>query len=295
MSFKRWLWGGAAITASMIGCALQKESSGTYPPPPPCMGMFCGSPAGGAVSATGSGGAGGSGVTTGAGAGMAIDVTGQVNLIVSPDFADTGALYLGYASIQGRAPGGQLITAMYGNPNGNGGAGGAANASFTLDGVASGEAWLEVVDETNGGAGILSTYSVADLSAQSPLTLPVIDLDNLENIASSLPSVVTVGTGASQLILRVENSLGAAYAGVSVSTNPVGGTVVYDTGDGVYDDMETMTGGGGTIIIFNAAINGAQTLQLTYMSQSTMATENASVPIQGAPGAATLLTVQLPN
>jgi hypothetical protein len=228
------------------------------------------------------------------GAAAGINVSGDVHLILSPDFVDTNVLYTGKSTIEGTAPGGQPVTTMYGG--GVGGGGGASATMFILDGVASGTTWLGVMDETMGAAGVESTFSqqqgLTALTAMN-VTLPVISLQTLQNIASLLPSVQTVGANSAQVILLLENSLGAAYPNVSLSSNPIGGEVAYDTGAGQYTDQDTMTSTGGTIIVFNSGLSGMQTLQLTYLSESTSTMMNQSVMVEGAPGFATIMTVML--
>ena len=74
-----------------------------------------------------------------------------------------------------------------------------------LDGVESGNDWVLVADDSMGSAGILSTFSVQDLTPAS-VALPVLDLGTLQMIADGLPSLAMTGgvsTLASQLILKV--------------------------------------------------------------------------------------------
>ena len=134
-----------------------------------------------------------------------------------------------------------------------------------------------------------------NLSALTPVELQVIDLGNLENIADSLPSVSITGvdTSASQIIVIVNGPAGTPLPGVSVAGNPAGGAVVYDAGDGVYDDGAAATGSGGTIILFNAGLDGDATLTLSYTSPATMMPATKSLTVKGAAGAATIGAIQL--
>jgi hypothetical protein len=272
------------LAVVVLGCSTQ-ETSSSLGAPPPCTGKYCGAASGGGVMTNGSGGSSGTGASTGTGTASAITVTGSVTRIVSEDFLG-GSAYTGAVTIEAPAPGGALVSVMYGGA-GMGGAGG--EMPFSLQGVAAGPDWVLVADDSQGAEGILSTFSTQDLSNLAPATLPVMDLGTLQMIADGLPSVSMAGGVsplASQIILTVVAG-GAPAAGVTLSGNPVGGTIVYDIGDGVYDDMATMTGLAGTIIVFNAALNGSATLTLSYTSPTTMMTTTMSVPIQGEANTAT--------
>jgi hypothetical protein len=286
MSFDR-RWGGAAVVVLALGCNNTQETK--LPPPPPCMGNNCGGPSGGGAGQTGSGGATG----TGTGPSMAIDVSGIVTRITSPDFL-SGIPFTGNATIAGPGPGGTVVTASYG-ASGAGGAGG-GGTTFTLHGVDSGPDWIEVQDDSSGQNGILSTFSPHDLSALAMVNLPVIDFDDLNNIALTLPSGATTGvvSGASQVILLVTDMMGNALPGVSVSTDTLSpSSVAYDVGPGAYDDTATKTGSGGTIILFNAGLSGNATLSLSYTSPATMMPATGSVTVFGSPSAATIIAVPL--
>jgi hypothetical protein len=276
MSFS-WGCARAALVVGLSGLGCSSVSD--YQAPPPCKGNHCGAGAvGGGVVPPDGGGTGGAG---GSIAG-ASDVAGTVHRISTSTFDDVGTVLTGAATVFA-LPGTAMISAPYG---------GSATTTFTLPSVPAGLTWFLVRDETNGGSGVLSTFSQATVPSLSALPLPALDLGVLQNIASSLPmlSGAGVSTQASQIILLLTHGNGP-YKGVSVSGGSVGATVVYDLGPGNFTDTGTATGSGGMIILFNSGISGPATIALTD-NTTTPATQYA-LPVRSEHGAATIVRADL--
>jgi hypothetical protein len=269
-----------AVGIALGACAEDKDR---YPGIQPCTGSMCGGVTPGVMGGGegGSGGGMGSGGSGAGGAAATIDQTGTVHRITSPDFQDIGApAYAGAATIVALPSAGGSFTAPYGGTNGT---------TFDLKGIPSGGTWFFVQDDTAGAAGIISTFSYANVPVLTGVTLPAIDVGVLENIASNLPSVSAVGVSplAAQVIIFVEHA-GAPYKGVSVSGGGAGAQVAYDSGAG-YSDSAAATGTFGVAILFNAGLSGSSTIALTDTSTN----KTYGVEVQAAPGAATLATVEI--
>jgi hypothetical protein len=154
-----------------------------------------------------------------------------------------------------------------------------------------GVSWLLVQDLSNGAAGIYSTFSAATLPVVPSLTLPVVDQSVLTSIASNLPNLTLQG-GVSPLAAHVVLTLtqnDAPAAGISLTGGAGGGEVVYDIGPGTFSETATATGSGGTIIVFNAGLQGPDTITLT--NAATMA--SYTVPVETGHGVVTLVSLDL--
>jgi hypothetical protein len=280
-----------AVGLAGLGCQGPLEN---YPPPVggcPVDSGTCNPGGGGAMMGTG-----GSSVTTTTGTGGSIDQPGTVVSIASPLFASGGVVeFTGPATIEDLPSVGGSHTATYGTPLGAGGSsgagGGVSTPSFDLVNVPAGPSWLLVQDLSNGAAGIFSTFSAYTLPVVPSVTLPVLDQSVLTNIASNLPNLAThggVSTAAAHVVLMVTQN-NAPAAGISVTGGAGGGEVVYDVGPGTFSEMTTATSTGGTIIIFNAGLQGPDTITLTNASTNT----NYSVPVETGQGVVTLVSLDL--
>ena len=279
----RLLWGAvAACVAGSLYLAGCEKAGDKYGPQPECSSDNCDSNIGAKGGSVGSGGAGG-GTTTG----PTTNITGTVVRLSSPDFTTTlGTSYTGDATILGPGASGATVTATYPTSSPLAGTGGGTSDSFTLSGVVTGNQWLEVRDDTSGGAGVMTTFSQADItSSLGQITLPLVDLGMLQNIASNLPSVATngVSTIASQIVLFIGKN-DVPLKGVHVTSGAVGGIPVYDLGSGIYSDSATSTGEAGTIIIFNSGASGSATIVVT----DTATNNSFQVVVPVSPGAITL-------
>lgn len=269
------------LVAGLAGGACSSADR-NFPPPPPCEGPHCTvNPAGGSVPGPDGGPDGGGTGGSDAGNPSAGTVTGTVHRITNDAFDDLGATFNASATILALPPGAAMISAPYG---------GAAGTSFSLPGVPSGRTWFLVRDETSGGAGVLSTFSLVQLPALTAIALPVVDLGVLQNIASSLPAVSAKGVSplAAQIVLLLSHANGP-YKGVALSGGAAGAQIVYDLGPGAYTDAGSVTGAAGTIILFNAGLGGLSTLTLTDLTSMT----TYQVSVQAAAGAATLVRADL--
>jgi hypothetical protein len=278
-------WSLAALVApsivgvvGVVGACASKIPD--YPPPGQCdptQGVCpkSSTAVGGVGATTGTGGAGGAGTaSTGVGANTpGSPLTGTVDLITSPDFADTTMTpFPGTANIVVYpSTGGTISTPFTGGPG----------ATFSFTSVPNGQGWM-FVDVTNGAA--LSTLSPVGLPVPGSLTVPAIDQTMMQNITTSLPSLAATGVSAlaAQIVVTI-TSAGVPYQGVSVTGATGGAVVVYDTGNGVYSDSSTATGLAGTVILFNSGLRGTQVLTLT---DATMKSEQ--ITVLTAQGAVTL-------
>lgn len=272
-----------AVGLALGGCSIDDNR---YPAPQPCTGSKCGGnttpPSANPTTGSGGGGQGGAGGTGGTGgAPTSIEQIGTVHLITSTDFQDNGTSYAGAATIFALPNAGGMYSAPYGGSNGT---------TFDLKNIPSGPAWLLVQDDTGGTSGIISTLSFAKLPVLSGFALPVIDLGVLTTIATGLPTVSAKGvsTLAAQVILFVQKN-GVPKKGIAVTGGSAGGQIAYDSGAS-YSDSAAATSAGGTVILFNAALAGLSTITLTDQATTT----TYAVDVQAAPGAATIVTVELP-
>lgn len=285
----------ALFTVGLAGLDCQGTLT-DYPPAGGCPvdSGVC-SPGGGGVM-----GAGGASTSTGTGAGGSINQPGTVGSVTSPVFP-SGALtvFSGLATIVDLPSVGVTHTAPYAPALGAGGSPGSLGAggsptgpnSFDLTGVPAGLSWLLVQDLSNGASGIYSTYSLATLPVVPSITLPVVEQLVLTNIASNLPSVQAhngVSPLAAQVVLVLTHA-NAPFAGVTVTGGSGGAEIAYDIGPGTYSDSATTTGSGGTIILFNAALQGAAAITL----QNTTTMTSYSIGVQTGPGIVTLLYADL--
>jgi hypothetical protein len=226
----------STLSLLVLAAGCNKDET-RYPPPPPCSGPMC-SPA--AAAGAGSGGASSSSGTAGGGGGTSASVSGSVYALDEQTFTNS-SLFTGQATIVGFDAMGGEVTAPYGATSGT---------IFTLTGLRPGVVPMFVRDETMGGSGILSTWSLQEVPSASPLQLPAIDHAVLDQIATSLPVPTIIAEGTAQIILKFRRA-GAPLQGVTLDPNtPIGGaTVAYDAGTGYVDTGGT--GSRGTIVILN--------------------------------------------
>jgi hypothetical protein len=240
-------------------------------------------PASGAGVGVGVGGSGGSSTSTSTstsstgGAPATSTLMGTVHRITANTFEDTGASFTSSATIQVYPSAGNEQSASYG---------GSSGASFTVKDLASGTAWLAVVD----ASGVWSTVSSVTAPQISSVTIPVIDDALVTSVAATLPSVQAKGVSAtaSHVVLFVTKS-GAPASGISVSGTPGGAIVAYDTGSGTYSDTATATGSAGVVLLFDATLGGMTSITLEETgSQSTW-----KVPIFTGSGVVTVASASL--
>jgi hypothetical protein len=239
----------------------------------------CGVHLGGGMGTTGAGGATAS---TGVGGSTGTsELSGNIELITSECF-NMGTMFNGTANLVIQPAGAAAVTV---------GIGGMNPETFDVTNVPSSSAWLLVQDTTMGGAGIFSTLSYWSLPQPPGIQVPVVDSGMFTSIAASIPSLQLGGgisTQAAHVVLQVSNGTGP-YAGLAVTGGAGSATVVYDQGGCTYTDQTTMTGSAGTIILFNAGLSGAATIQLTDMN--TM--QSFSVPVYTGGGIVTLVSASL--
>ena len=283
--------GVIGVTVGGLGCA---DSVPSYPTAPACT-VNCGSiGAGGVIGGTGGAGSTTTTTSTGSsGAAGTVEMTGNVLRFASADFDSfTVPIYSGTANIVAPGPSGSL-TAPYdgsGNP-----------PTFDLVGVSPGNQWVQVLDTTNGSAGILSTWSLVPLPIPTiagqvtTVSLPVLDLGTLNSIAMDqlTTSANHVEPTAAQVVLLVSqgtSNTSTPLAGVSVTGNTGNASVAYDIGPGgSYSDAVSATGTAGTIILFNSALSGLVAISLLDAGSNAFA-----VQIQVTPGEATFVQVSIP-
>jgi hypothetical protein len=229
-------------------------------------------------------GAGGGTTTTSTGAGGASgtsELSGNIELITSGCF-NMGSTFNGTANLVIQPAGGSPITV---------GIGGTNPQTFDVKGVPSSSAWLLVQDTTMGGAGIFSTLSYWTLPQPPGIQVPVVDSGMFTSLASSIASIQLMGgisTQAAHVVMQLSHGAGP-YQGVTVTGGTGSATVVYDQGQCTYTDQTTKTGPAGTIILFNAGLSGAATIQL--MDTSTM--QSFSVPVFTGGGIVSLVRASL--
>jgi hypothetical protein len=272
----------ASLLPAIASCEKKHDLAG---PPSDCAQTSCNDPPARASKPSGGGGAGGgAGGSAGAGGatiGIPVDQQGTVHRISSPSFDDGFAVaYTASATIVAYPSGGAQMSTSYG---------GATGQTFAFTAIPSGPTWFLVQDQTSGGSGALSTLSFANLPVATGLALPVVDLGVLQNIANSLPSVAMKGVSslAAQVVLRLQRS-GSPLKGITVSGGSGAAQLAYDIGPS-FSDSATATGTAGIVILFNAALMGKATVTFTDTADQS----SHSAEIMAAPGAATLVTIEL--
>lgn len=227
---------GLALSLAVAAC--QSSASDGHGPPSACKtGDRCGPVLGGTTPVDSDGGAGGAGGESGAPG----SVSGAVVVLTSAEL-DQSAAFSGKATISGPRAGGGVASVPYES----------ATTGFVLDNLVGGSQFLLVHDETNGGTGIYSTFSLQKVPSAKAV-LPVIDRTVLDGIASSLPAATSVEPGLAHLILEFARD-DLPLAGVQL-TQAVGGAalVAYDQGLGVYSNQASQTGTAGVLLILNVA------------------------------------------
>lgn len=229
-----------ALSLALAACQSSSSDEGHGPPSSCKTGDRCGSVLGGTTPAGSDGGAGGAGGQSGAPG----SVSGVVAVLTSAAF-DQSAAFSGKVTISGPSAGGGVASVPYES----------AATGFVLDGLVGGAQFLLVHDETNGGTGIFSTFSLQEVPSAKAL-LPVIDRTVLDAIGSSLPAATSLQPGLAHLILEFARD-DLPLAGVQL-TQAVGGAalVAYDQGLGVYSNQASATGTAGVLLILNATPPG---------------------------------------
>jgi hypothetical protein len=272
----------AVAGAVALGCA---DKIPDYPPIQGCTSGPCKSSGAGIGSGAGTGtaGTGGGTTTTGSGGQVALGtLTGSVHRMVDPAFAMMGPTTVTTpATIVIQPASGPQITALYGGSNGT---------TFTASNVPAGLAWVEVQDQSGGGAMIWNTISPVIMPQIAPIVLPAVDQGTMTNVVSNLPSVQAKGvsTFASHVVLMLQFN-GAPYKGLQVTNGAGGAIVIYDTGPGSYSDSNTATGIAGTIILFDSSLTGPATITLTDPTLM----KSYMVTVMTATGAVTLASFDL--
>lgn len=220
-----------SLAVPTLGCSAGRERLG---PPSSCEGEGC--PTNGGTGTPG-GGAGGSGGAGGEGGASAGDVSGLV-LVLGEETFTQGQTFTGGATVYVPGATGGDATGTY------------DGSSFTVAGAALGVGWCYVAPN-DAAAGVLATFSLADVSTSATLVLPVLDLALLTSLYASLPAPETVDPSASQVILFLSRG-GVALEGASVDVGG-GATVAYDDGLGVYSPLPGATGPDGVALVINAA------------------------------------------
>jgi hypothetical protein len=274
---------GVATTIA-IGCG---DKLTTYPPPKGCNmdAGPCPMSSGAGIGSGAGTGTGGGTTTTGSGGEVPLGtLTGTVVRMLDPTFVSAnGPKITSLASIVIQPATGPQIVAPYGGTNGT---------TFTATNVPAGLAWVEVRDESQGGAGIWSTITALTMPQISSVTLPVVDEGTLTNLASNLPNVGAKGplsTQASHVVLMFRFN-GTPYKGLQVTGGTNGAVIVYDTGPGNYSDQTMATGTAGTVILFDSGLTGPATISLTDPTMM----KTYQVTAMTAQGAVTLAAFDLP-
>lgn len=263
----------SALLSLVFAAAACSSADTDLDPRPPCTGEGCVNPSGGGTN-TGGSGSGGAGGQGGQGGELSSDVTGNVGVLNDPSFTLIGP-YAGAATIFATSSSGQLLEAPYGD----------MITSFTLPSVMSGTPWLFVRDETVGGTGILSTHSAVQVPRLGSVTLPVVDRNVLQSIASTLPAPLIIDASRAQLIIKITRG-GLPLSGVTLTTPLPGAEITYDTGVGLYSNQTKQTDQAGVILALNVIapdVAEIRTFTLTDAAQIGFVVE---LPIQA--GAATV-------
>jgi hypothetical protein len=268
----------AALIAAGIGCATPEERLPAPPPGPGCSkASECGY-AGGVPAAGGGGPAGGG--SGDAGVSSVADITGEVGVAITAEL-DQVERFGGVARVSAPGPKGAIIEALY-DPG--------ASGIFTLTGVLTGDQWLFVQDDTAGGAGIFSTFSLHRIPSPVPLFVTALDRTVIETIAQLDPSAPLIDPARAQILLALTHA-GQPAAGVSVRSGGAGALVVYDQGAGIYSSLAEATGSAGVIGLINASTpSGGGTLSIRLADATG---ELFEVALPAAPGAATIAPFEL--
>jgi hypothetical protein len=234
----------------------------------------------GGSNPTGGGGNGGSS-GSGAGGGAQANVTGTVQEYVDSGFTALGSTLFSKPALVTALP--SMVTSTYDSANN-------ASTQFDLMNVPSGPTWFLVQDQPVGSANVYPTLSYSTVPAAA-LALPLIAQEDFNQVASAVAGVGGVTPGTAQVVLILYNSNGTMlYSGVSVTGGSGNGTIAYDTGvSGTYSSLATSTGAAGTVILFNAALNGLT--PITLLDTATMTPFSLSVWTN--PNAVTLLVTSL--
>jgi hypothetical protein len=278
---------GVAVcaAASVFACS---QEHGSTAGAPACK-ADCGKPPTGGGAGSPDAGIDAAGPTdAGNDAAVMVNVVATVVELGEPTFTTTNN-YSGAATISADKYGGGVSTAAYGGTNGT---------IVTLYDVATGSSWFFVHDDTNGQAGVMSTYSITDLPVNGTLPLPVVSRPVLTAVLSKLPVPAVLDDAAGQIILRFLRN-GLPLAGVQLATPITKGVVAFDSGPGLYTTDTQITSTGGTVLVLNKAITGGGgQLALTIVDTSVSvdgghASYPLSIPLTA--GAATYAQVTLPS
>lgn len=263
MLLPRWLPVVFASTALFAACS----SSGEKPGPPPSCPTCVSATTMGGQSTGSSGGGGSSGAGgDGQGGGDTAKVTGDVVTVSSVAFNSVAA-YTKPATVYGDGLSHQQIAQPY------------DGASFTIDGVRTGDTWF-LVAPTSPSDLFFPTYSLQAVPADK-LFLPLLDQDVLTKIA--IEAGVALSTAQAQIVLRVTHAK-SPRKGISAQSAGAG-LVLYDFGPGTYSVQDKVTGDRGVIVLLNQA------------SSSITLTDAAAhvyhVDVRPESGTATLLDVEV--
>lgn len=225
----------------------------------------------GGGSSSGGGGAGGSSATN--------DITGKVGVLNDVAFSQVSS-FIGASTISTISSTGAALEAPYGD----------MTTSFTLLDVMKGPTWFLVQDQTLGATGIFSTFSVVNVPANGPVTLPVVDRGVIASIAAMLPTPVVIDGTRGVVVIKVTKNL-QPLAGVSLTTALPGATLTYDTGIGLYSNQVLQTGPAGVILALN--VDGPGNAQLMDLTLTDVMKQSYFVQIKVQEGAATFAGFEL--
>jgi hypothetical protein len=265
MSLSRWL--PLVVCAALLGSC---SSSRVQPGPPPSCPSCPSATTNGGVEA-GSAGVGGGSSSSGAGGdgqggGDTATVTGNVVVVDSLAF-DNAVAYAKPASIYGEGPSGQQLGQPY------------DGASFTIDGVATGETWFLVVPKDAADTSF-PTYS-RQYVVGDKLTLPLLDQQVLASIA--LDAGLALSAQQAQIVLYVSD--GAKPLKGITAQSAGAGQILYDFGPQSYSAQDKATGDRGMILLLNQSG--------TSITLTDAAAHVYHVDVRPEAGTATLLDVVL--
>ncbi len=199
----------------------------------------------------GNGGSGGGATTSGgAGGGGPVDVTGSV-VIFTDDAFSTTTPYTGDVHVV--APGADTQTVETDTVGGD----------FELKSAASGGQWI-LAESSGASDAPFSTYSYQELDGLSPLVLPMVPVNVLDDVAVQL-NVASFGADRAQIVVLVNDESGNPLPGVSVG--PLGGaTFGYEIGAGEYvlNPAETTDLGVAVALNVSVAADGTVDVPFTY-------------------------------
>ncbi len=282
-------WTSAALGAVIAGGLGCSPDLSMYPPIEGCSldAGRCGGPSGGGTGpGTGVGGAGGNVTTSTGSGGVAVgELRGDVEPFTSTTFTMiSGTPMAGAATIVFTPASGPPINVGYGGANGT---------SFDVMKVPGGEGWGYVQDACNGADGIWPTITQFSVPQLSNIAIPVVTQQLFANLASDLPTVQLTGVSpqAAQIVLLLTLAEPCRSQALQVTGGSGAATGVYDIGPGTYSDSATMTGSGGTIILFNSGGSGMTTITVTSMQL----TKSYPLPVYITAGAVTVAGYDLPS